>query len=190
IAEFDLADVSRNPATFDPDKLSWMNGEYIRAMETGAFSTLVRPYVEAELGRPLDADEWGRFSAVASLVQERTKLLPDAGSQVAFLFEDFDSYDAGSWDKVMTKEGVSAVIAAGIEAVAGAEPWGVASVEAALRALPDHLGIGAGKTFQPLRVAVTGSSVSPPLFESITALGRERTLERLHRAARELAAQS
>jgi glutamyl-tRNA synthetase len=190
IADFDLADVSRNPATFDPDKLSWMNGEYIRAMDTGAFSTLVRPYVEAELGRSLDGDEWDRFSAVAALVQERTKLLPEAGSQVTFLFEDFDSYDEGSWEKVMTKEGVPVVIEAGIDAVAGAEPWGVESVEAALRALPDLLGIGAGKTFQPLRVAVTGSSVSPPLFESIAALGRETTLERLQQARDELAAQS
>ena len=82
----------------------------------------------------------------------------------------------------MTKEGVSEVLDAGIAAVESVDPWSVETIESALRSVPDQLGIGAGKTFQPLRVAVTGSSVSPPLFESIAALGRERTLERLHRA--------
>ncbi len=182
VDRFDLLGVSRNPAAFDPDKLAWMNGEYIRAMDTEAFSELVRPHVESALGRPLDADEWATFSTVAPLVQERTKLLPEAGEQVTFLFEDFDDYDEKSWEKVMTKEGVDLVLDAGIEVVAAVEPWDVANVEAAMREIPEKLEIGAGKAFQPLRVATTGSSVSPPLFESVAALGRERTLERLRRA--------
>jgi glutamyl-tRNA synthetase len=186
VEKFDLVDVSRNPAAFDPDKLAWMNGEYVRAMDVGAFAALVRPFVEDELGRQLDPGEWERFETVAPLVQERTRLLPEAGSQVTFLFEDFDEYDQQSWDKVMAKEGVPDVLEAGRDAIAGAEPWDVATVESALRALPESLGLGAGKTFQPLRVAVTGSSVSPPLFESIVALGRDRALQRLDRALREL----
>jgi glutamyl-tRNA synthetase len=186
IEKFDLVDVSKNPAAFDPDKLEWMNGEYIRAMDTSAFSEVVRPYVEKELGRELTSEEWQTFGAIAHLVQERTKLLPEAGAQVTFLFEDIDSYDEQSWDKVMTKDGVAQVLEAGSRAVAGVDPWGVETVEAALRAIPEQLGVGAGKTFQPLRVAVTGSSVSPPLFESISALGRERTLKRLQRAREEL----
>lgn len=190
VAEFDLVDVSRNPAAFDPDKLAWMNGEYIRSMDESVFADMVRPIVESELGRPLDAGEWDTFRSVAPLVQGRTKLLPEAGTQVVFLFDDFDTYDAESWDKVMTKDGVAQVLDAGLEAVEAVDPWSVETVEAALRAIPERLGIGAGKTFQPLRVAVTGSSVSPPLFESIAALGRERTLERLRRASAELATQS
>ncbi|MCZ6740376.1 MAG: glutamate--tRNA ligase, partial [Actinobacteria bacterium] len=66
------------------------------------------------------------------------------------------------------------------------EVWDATSIEATLRAMPESLGIGAGKAFQPLRVAVTGSSISPPLFESISALGRERTLERIGRARQKL----
>jgi glutamyl-tRNA synthetase len=190
VAAFDLVDVSRNPAAFDPDKLAWMNGEYIRAMDSGAFAELVRPFVESELGRALDQGEWATFSGIAPLVQERTKLLPEAGEQVTFLFEDFDSFDPESWEKVMTKEGVADVLDSGLEAVMSVDPWGVETVETSLRAIPERLGIGAGKAFQPLRVAVTGSSVSPPLFESIAALGRERTLERLRRARAEVAAQS
>lgn len=186
VEKFDLSDVSRNPAAFDPDKLTWMNGEYIRAMDTGVFADMVRPFVEDVLGRSLDPDEWGTFVSMAPLVQERTRLLPEAGSQVMFLFEDFAEYDAESWEKVMRRDEVGAVLEAGRAAVAGAEPWDVVTIESALRALPEELGIGAGKVFQPLRVAVTGSSVSPPLFESITALGRDKTLERIDRARREL----
>ena len=186
IKKFDLVDVSKNPAAFDPDKLEWMNGEYIRAVDTSVFSDVVRPYIEAELGRELTQEEWRRFGEIAPLVQERTKLLPEAGAQVMFLFEDIDSYDEQSWDKVMATNGVAEVLQAGSEAIAEVEPWGVETVEAALRAIPEQLGIGAGKTFQPLRVAVTGSSVSPPLFESIAALGREKTLQRLQRAREEL----
>lgn len=186
VEKFDLSDVSRNPAAFDPDKLTWMNGEYIRAMDTGTFAHMVRPFVEDVLGRSLDPDEWASFVRLAPLVQERTRLLPEAGSQVVFLFEDFAEYDAESWEKVMRKDEVGAVLEAGRAAVAGAEPWDVVTIESALRALPEQLGIGAGKVFQPLRVAVTGSSVSPPLFESIAALGRDKTLERIDRARRKL----
>lgn len=186
IEQFDLVKVSKNPAAFDPEKLAWMNGEYIRAMDTTAFAELVRPHVEAELGRALDSDEWKTFGEIAPLVQERTRLLPEAGAQVTFLFEEFDSYDEQSWDKVMTKDGVTTVLDEGRSAIAGLDSWSTESVEMALRAIPEKLGIGAGKTFQPMRVAVTGSSVSPPLFESISALGREKTLRRIDRARAKL----
>ncbi len=126
------------------------------------------------------------FGEIAPLVQERTKLLPEAGEQVTFLFEDFDAYDEKSWNKVMTKEGVDQVLDEGTAALTALETWDVETIETALRAIPEKLGFGAGKTFQPLRVAATGSSVSPPLFESLVALGRERTLERLRRARKEL----
>jgi glutamyl-tRNA synthetase len=186
VDRFDLADVSRNPAAFDPDKLIWMNGEYIRAMEPDRFAHMVRPHVEKAIGRNLTDAEWETFGEIAPLVQERTKLLPEAGEQVTFLFEDFDAYDEKSWDKVMTKEGVSKVLDEGTAALGALETWDPEAVETTLRAIPEKLGIGAGKTFQPLRVAVTGSSVSPPLFESLAALGRERTLQRLERARQEL----
>jgi glutamyl-tRNA synthetase len=186
VDKFDLADVSRNPAAFDPEKLVWMNGEYIRDMDAGEFVERVRPHVVASVGRDLSAAEWEVFAEIAPLVQERTKLLPEAGEQVVFLFEDFDVYDQQSWDKVMSKDGVADVLDAGREVLDTLDSWDATAIEAALRAIPEELGIGAGKAFQPLRVAVTGSSVSPPLFESIAALGRDRALERLDRARKEL----
>ncbi len=187
IAAFDLIGVSRNPAVFDPDKLAWMNGEYIRALDPGEFRTLARPHVEAAVGRLLDEEESARFDAVADLVQERTRLLPEAGQQVVFLFEDFDEYDRAAWDKVMAKDGVPGILKTASEYLASLDTWSAAAIEAVLRGMLEEMGLGAAKGLQPLRVAVTGSSVSPPLFESMAALGKEKTLERLARAQRELA---
>jgi glutamyl-tRNA synthetase len=182
VAAFDLTDVSRNPAVFDPEKLAWLNGEYIRALAPADFATLARPHVEASVGRLLDETEWARFETVAPLVQERTRLLPEAGQQVVFLFEDFEEYDPAAWEKVMTKEGVPEILSSARDRLATVEPWDAPAIEAALRGMLDEMGLGAAKGLQPLRVAVTGSSVSPPLFESMAALGREKTEERLERA--------
>ena len=183
---FDLTDVSQNPAAFDPEKLTWMNGEYIRAMDPSDFSAMTLPLVESSLGRPLDEKERHTYEVMAPLVQERTKLLPEAPEQVSFLFEDFDEYDERSWSKVMAKDGVPEVLRAAHEALSGLDTWSTESIEATLRALPEKLGIGAGKTFQPVRVAATGSSVSPPLFESLEALGRDRSLARIAQAVNAL----
>jgi glutamyl-tRNA synthetase len=182
VAAFDLADVSSNPAVFDPEKLLWINGEYIRAMTAEDFAAAARPHVESAVGRDLTGDEWSRFLEVSDLVQERTHLLPDAGAQVVFLFEEFDEYDPTAWEKVMTKDGVGDILDRTRERLTAVEEWSAPEIESALRGMLEELGIGAGKGLQPVRVAVTGSSVSPPLFESLSALGRERTLARLSRA--------
>lgn len=185
VERFDLADVQKNPAVFDIDKLNWINGEYIRAMDTADFTAVVRPLVEERVGS-LDNAEWSGFEALAPLIQERTKLLPEAASQADFLYVDPPTYDEGSWAKVMAKDGVGAVLDAVTEALEPVSGWETAEIETALRALPEKLGLGAGKVFQPVRVAVTGSSVSPPLFESLAALGRERSLERIGAARQRL----
>ena len=187
IAAFDLIDVSRNPAIFDPDKLSWMNGEYIRATDPEEFRALARPHVEAAVGRTLDEEEWARFEEVSDLVQERTRFLPEAGEQVVFLFEDFKEYDLVAWQKVMAKDGVPGILKTARERLASVDNWAAADIEAVLRDMLEEMALGAAKGLQPLRVAVTGTSVSPPLFESLAALGKEKTLARLERAQRELA---
>lgn len=190
VAAFDLQDVSSNPAVFDPEKLAWMNGEYIRALPADRFLELARPHVEAAVGRDLDSAEWKRFESVADLVQERTRFLPEAGEQVVFLFEDFDEYEEASWEKVMTKEGVAGIVIEARLRLEGIDDWKAEVIEPVLRGLLEETGMGTGKGLQPLRVAVTGSSVSPPLFESMAALGKEKTIERLERAAKALGSKS
>ncbi len=182
VAAFDLGDVSKNPATFDPEKLEWMNGEYIRAMEPARFESLAIPFVESDLGRALNASEVEVFRAISPLVQERTKLLPEVGGQVGFLFSDIESYDDVSWQKVMTKDGVSEVLASAVARLGGVDTWDAGTLDSELRSMLAEMEIGVGKGLQPMRVAVTGSSVSPPLFESMEALGKDKTLARLERA--------
>ena len=179
IAAFDLADVSKNPATFDPDKLEWMNGEYVRAMEPERFVEMVVPFVERSIGRALDESDLARFREISGLVQERTKLLPEAGEQVTFLFGDIDEYDEKSWEKVMTKDGVADILTAASDRLGRLAPWTAEGIENELRAMLAEMEIGVGKGLQPMRVAVTGSSVSPPLFESMAVLGQETTVARL-----------
>jgi glutamyl-tRNA synthetase len=185
IARFDLADVSRNPAVFDTTKLEWMNGMYLRAMAVDDLGAAVLPLVEDDLGRDLTGEERTVLESVVPLVQERIKHLTDVPAQVRFLFSDDLTYDAKAWDKVMG-EGSSEVLAAAAGALAGIDDWAKAGIESALRAMLEEQGLSASKGLQPLRVALTGSSVSPPLFESMEALGRDRTLARLDAAVKRL----
>lgn len=182
IRRFDLNTVSKNPAIFDTDKLDWMNGVYIREMNPDQFVASVLDLVEADLGRSLGEDEQATLAEIAPHVQERAKHLTEVPEQVRFLFNEIE-YDESSWQKVMTKEGADVAVSAARESIAGLEVWSVEAVEAALRGMLEANELSARKGLQPLRVAISGSSVSPPLFESVVALGKERTLERLGRAA-------
>ncbi|MEX0826878.1 MAG: glutamate--tRNA ligase [Acidimicrobiia bacterium] len=183
VERFDLADVSSNPAVFDLAKLEWMNGVYIRAMAVPDFVGRSLPLIEGGLGRTLDAGERTLFEAVAPLIQERAKLLTEVPEQTRFLFTDPIEYDPGSWDKVMTKPEAVVAVEGALARLGALADWSTSAIEEALRGMLDEHGLSAGKGLQPIRVAVTGSSVSPPLFESLEALGRERSLARLKEAA-------
>lgn len=183
VEAFDLADVSSSPAVFDPVKLEWMNGEYIRnRITTSEFSARARPYAEEFVRAPLPDAVWEKTGPVLPLVQERVKLLSEVGPQLGFLLSDQIEYHPRSWRRVMRKQGVGDVLAGAIGALATLGDWRTETVEQTLRNLISEMGISAGKGFQPVRVAVTGSSISPPLFESLAALGKDRTLERLRDA--------
>lgn len=179
VERFDLGSVSRNPAVFDVAKLEWMNGVYLRDLPPEQFGSAAVPLVEQDLGRALDGDERITLATIAPLVQERAKRLTDVAPQVRFLFTAEIAYDPESWEKVMTRDEAGLALEAGGEALAALPVWTVTEIESALRGMLETTGLSAGKGFQPLRVAVTGSSVSPPLFESLAALGKDRTLARI-----------
>lgn len=182
VTRFDLSAVSRNPAVFDVTKLEWMSGVYMRSLDAGEFTMRSLPLVEDDLGRELADTERATFDLIAPLVQERARLLNEVPEQVRFLFTDI-SWDDRSWKKVMTKARARDAVARGLQDLASVDPWTAGEIEAACRAIVADFEVGAGKVFQPLRVAITGSSVSPPLFESMEALGKERTLQRLEAAS-------
>ena len=179
-AAFDLTDVSSSPAVFDQVKLEWMNGEYIRNRISAAdFSARARPHAEERLGILIPDAAWERAVPVLPLVQERVKLLSEVGPQLSFLLSAGIEYDERSWRKVMRAQGVERVLSAAISALGEVGEWRTEAIEQTLRELLVQLEVSARRGLQPIRVAVTGSSVSPPLFESLAALGREKTLERL-----------
>jgi glutamyl-tRNA synthetase len=179
ISRFDLTTVSKNPAVFDPKKLEWLNGVYIRNMDSSEFVERTLPAVESDLGRSLSDFERGQFTEMAPHVQERTKLLPEVADQVRFLFTDITTYDEKSWSKVMDKPEGPVALDAATAVLADLDAWTTEAIEAALRGMLEDTGLNARKGFQPIRVAISGSTVSPPLFESLEILGRDESLARL-----------
>ncbi len=186
IERFELGSVSRNPAVFDVTKLEWMNGHYLRAMPGAEFAAVALPIVETDLGRTLTADERKAFDAVAPLVQERAKRLTEITPQVRFLIGDEVEYEPVAWDKVMKGTDAATALDGAATALESVDDWSVVAIETALRGMLEQTGLSAGKGLQPIRVAVTGSTVSPPLFESLAALGKTRTLKRIAEARRRM----
>jgi len=156
-----------------------MNGHYLRAMAPEVFAAATLPLVEHDLGRPLTPGEHAAIAAVAPLVQERAKRLTDVTPQVRFLLDGDLEYEGASWDKVMATAEARVALEGAAAALAPLASWTVAGIEEALRGMLTAHGLAAGKGLQPIRVAVTGSAVSPPLFESLAALGRDRTVARI-----------
>ena len=175
IMRFSLERVSPSPAQFDYQKLDWLNGVYLRELPEKEFSHRLVLWL-GENGYDWDAELVAR---TAPLVQEKIAKLSDFPGFAGFLFGEVEPDPADL-------DGGSPMLAAADEALAELEPFEAPAIEAALRASADGLGLKPRQAFQPVRVAVTGSRVSPGLFESIELLGRETTLSRL-RAALEAA---
>ncbi len=180
---FDIARVSSNPARFDLRKAQAINGEWVRRLAPADFAARVLDrLVHAGLvPKPPSQGDRLVVEAAAPLVQERVVVLADVEPMLAFLFAGdgfaVDPADAGQL------AGAGATLQATRDALADLEPWSTAGIEAALRAaLVDGLGLKPRVAFGPVRVAVTGRRVSPPLFESIELLGRVSTLARLDAA--------
>jgi glutamyl-tRNA synthetase len=190
IANFDLDRINKSPAAFSYDKLDWMNGVYIREMAPAVLAERLAPFVAAGLG--MDEAELRRRPELAQLVpliRERIKLLPDAVEWVDWAFRETLEYDAALLIAKGSDAGASrAALQTARDALAGCEPFQAPAIEAALRALPERLGLKAGAFFGMVRVAVTGKTVSPPLFESLAVLGKARALHRIDLALNKLSA--
>jgi len=181
---FSLDRVSHNPAIFDTEKLDWMNGVYIREMSPDAFADAMKPWlVDAGLLTAEEAaSQRDRLVALAPLVSERLKRLDQVAAMVAFIFLENVPIAAELMEKVLGAPGAQQGLRAAAEALAGVEPFDAAMIEEVLRAVPAATDVKQKVVFQAVRVAVTGSSVSLPLFESLALLGRDRTLARLQAA--------
>ncbi|AZI58474.1 glutamate--tRNA ligase [Nakamurella antarctica] len=189
VAAFDIHRVSSNPARFDVKKAEAINGSHIRLLQPADFAARLVPYLQAAGLLPaepeeLSAAERALVAAAAPLVQERSNLMVDAVTMLAFLFvkeSDF-AIDAAAGAKTLTAQAVP-VLERSLEVLTAMPEFTSAQIESELkRALIEELGLKPRVAFAALRVAATGNTVSPPLYESLELLGREISVKRLSAA--------
>jgi glutamyl-tRNA synthetase len=170
---FDLGNVNPSPAFFDEKKLRAFNGEYIRALPLDTFVARCGPWLDPSWDRET-------FAKVAELAQTRIAVLSEITANVDFLFLDEPVFDQASWDKAMKNAAVE--ILTGYLARLEKINMDSESLKSALEEVGAEHGLKLGKAQAPVRVAVTGRTVGLPLFESIEALGRERSMDRIRAA--------
>ncbi|HEY4711607.1 MAG TPA: glutamate--tRNA ligase [Dehalococcoidia bacterium] len=184
IKHFSLERVGKTAAIFNKDKLEWMNGVYLRKLSLGEFVQQAMPFLDRELPesvrRPLDENY---VSEVLSLIQERAKTLAEVPQLASFFFLDELQYDTGLFlkRKMDAKSAAEAITIASrkLEKVA---TWDAATLEGILRLLATELNLGTGEFFGLLRVAVTGRTAAPPLFQTMAVLGKVKCLKRFDMA--------
>jgi glutamyl-tRNA synthetase len=176
IGRFRVEDVGKAAAIFDEKKLRWINGRYMREMALGEYTRVVAEH----LGR--EPDE--RLRAACEIVQEKAQTLAEVWPLIGFLFGPAVE-DEKAWRKTMV-DGVGDLLRAARGALARVEGFDSAAVEAALSPLPERLGVKPGRVYQPIRVAISGGTVSPGIFESLAVLGREQSLRRIDAAIERL----
>jgi glutamyl-tRNA synthetase len=172
VRRFRVEDVGRAAAIFDEKKLRWLNGRFMRDLSLDEYTASVARH----LGR--EPDE--RLRAACGIAQEKAQTLAEVWGLIRFLFEP-PVEDEKAWAKVM-KDGAPAALEASRNALAETSAFDAEAIEAALTPIPERLGAKPGKVYQPIRVAITGTSVSPGIFESVAALGREESLARIDAA--------
>jgi glutamyl-tRNA synthetase len=172
VERFALERVGSSPATFDYEKLEWLNGHYLRAMAPDEYADTLVAYLQ-EIG--FDGDE-ATIRRAVPLVQDKIATLGEFRRFAGFLFDRIEP------DRALL-DGSAGLLREARECLAKLEPFTAGRIEEELRALSERLGLKPRQAFQPIRVALTGSTVSPGLFESIELLGRDETLSRLSAAA-------
>jgi len=188
VDNFSLERIGRTGAIFNRDKLDWMNGVYIRKLTADEFFDAAQPYLMDDLdaGKAVIAGE-DYVRAVLPLVQERAKTLVEVAELTRFFFVDQLDYDAGLLiGKNMDKASTLKALKAAQDKLIPLKAFDADSLEAVLRPLAAELGLKAGQLFSVLRVAVTGRTAAPPLFETMAVLGKERCMKRIEVALKML----
>jgi glutamyl-tRNA synthetase len=186
VAAFEIDRVNPNPARFDLKKAEAINATHLRALPVEELANRLVPVLQAAgvLDEHVSDEQRALLAAAAPLVQERMTTLSESVEMLGFLFADERTFerDPADAEKLLNEDG-KAVVKAAQDALASLETWQTDAIDEALRsALVEELGLKPRNAFGPVRVAVTGRRVSPPLFESLELLGRERAMARLSSA--------
>ncbi|MCU1570180.1 MAG: glutamate--tRNA ligase [Naasia sp.] len=185
IAAFDVVDVNPNPARFDLKKAESINGDHIRMLAAGDFEERIVPYLAGLVSDPPTEAERAILREAAPLVQERVNLLGEVPGMLGFLFATDDGFEYDA-DALPGGDG-RRVLDLALTALEPLEDWSRTAIEESLRAaLIEGAGLKPRLAFGPLRTAISGRRVSPPLFESMEILGKESTLARIARLSRVL----
>jgi glutamyl-tRNA synthetase len=188
IRRFSVADVNKAAAIFDEKKLRWINGRFMRELEIGEYTRLVAEHLARELDPeegPAPAADDPRLLAACRAAQEKAQTLAEVWPLIRFAFRP-PLDDEKAWQKVM-KEEAPELLAQAREALAGIDAFDAAAIEAALSKVLERTGAKPGKVYQPIRVALTGSTVSPGIFETLELMGQEESLRRIDQALQRLA---
>jgi glutamyl-tRNA synthetase len=180
IERFDVSGVGRSSAIFDEQKLRWLNGRFMREMDLDSYTAAVARHV----GREPD----DRLRAACEIAQEKAQTLEEVWPLIGFLFEEPET-DEKAWRKVM-KDGALPLLSEALEALRQTEPFDRNELETSLGRVLAERGVKPGTLYQPIRVAITGTSVSPGIFESLAVLGKERSLHRIERALARLSTET
>ena len=182
VDKFDVRDVLANPARFDLKKAEAINGTHVRLLDPAEFRSRLLPYLAA--AGLIDADPTEQqlriVAEAAPLIQERITLLGEAPEMLGFLFKDDDAVDLADDACKGLPDNLAEVLDATLDALESTESWDADSLQAALRgALVDALGLKPRLAFGPVRTAISGRRISPPLFESMVILGRDSSIARV-----------
>ncbi len=188
VKHFSLERISKTAAIFNHKKLDWMNGVFLRELSHGELLRKIMPFLDSglpeEVKRPVSKEY---VSRIVPLIRERINTLAEAATYADFFFLDELEYDASLlMGKKMTAETTLKALKAAQEKLSLLESFDHDSLESTLRPLAEELGLKTGQLFSPLRVATTGRTAAPPLFETMVVLGKERCLERIRVAVGKL----
>lgn len=186
IQRFTIDRVQPSPARWNPDKLRDMNGIYIRKLRVPDLTERVLPFLSAAgmIANPPTPEERGYVVQLIPLIHERLEELGEAPDLLAFFFRDVELTDPALLiQKKMTAEQTATTLATVHKHLSQVTVWDAEQLEATLRPLTETLGLKTGQVFGTIRVAITGRMVAPPLFETLAALGQERSLARIQAAA-------
>jgi len=180
VRRFDIHKVGRSSAIFDEQKLRWINGRFMRELPLDEYMRAVADFVGHE---PDDA-----LRAACAIVQEKAQTLAEVWPLIGFLFSEPET-DEKAWRKTM-KDGAVALLTESLEALREVDPFDPERIEAALASIAEERDLKPGRLYQPIRVAISGGTVSPGIFESLAVLGRERAVARIEQAISRLSAEA
>ncbi len=186
VEKFDVSRVSGKPAAFDPNKLAWMNAQWIKRLPVPERTDRVLPFLRGAGLAPEDetAEERRRLERVVDVVDDRLKTLDDIVAQAGFFLASEVVYDNIAVSKVLAKPGADETLAGLHQILTEAPDFEPDTLERQLRGFAEERGLSLGKVVKPLRVALTGGTASPGIFVTLSLIGREKTLARIERARR------